>query len=237
MTYEEWMRFARDEPRVVGLIVTGSRGRGALVHDTSDWDLRVVVQDGEEAFADALDTPHGGDVEVATATLSALRASPQWDRYSYAHAQVPVDKLDGALGRLVDARGTLGEAEAHELARESLSAYTNSLYRSLRDAELGLDVAARLDATDAVSALLTALFAFEQRVRPFNKYLRWELQTFPLLGWNANALLDMVDAALAGEADAQRRLLRAVEPGVRAQGLGELIDEWEPHVSFLRGGR
>jgi hypothetical protein len=67
--------------------------------------------------------------------------------------------------------------------------------------------------------------------------LRWELQTFPLLGWNANALLDMVDAALAGEADAQRRLLRAVEPGVRAQGLGELIDEWEPHVSFLRGGR
>jgi hypothetical protein len=235
MTCDEWIQFARDEPRVLGMIVTGSRGRGALVHDASDWDLRVVVRDGEEPFADSLDTPHGSDVEVSAATLTALRTSPQWDRYSYAHAQVPVDKLDGQVRRLVDARGTLGEAEAHELARQSLSAYTNSLYRSLRDAELGLGTAARLDAADAVAALLTALFAFEQRVRPFNKYLRWELETFPLREWDANELLGLVDAALGGGEDAQRALLRAVEPHVRAAGFGDLIDEWEPHVAFLRG--
>jgi len=235
VTYEEWIHFACEEPRVLGVIVIGSRGRGALVHDTSDWDLRVVVQDGEEPFADSLDTRHGSDVEVSAATLTALRASPQWDRYSYAHAQVPVDKLDGQVRRLVEARGTLRNAEAHEVARQSLSAYTNSLYRSLRNAELGLEVAARLDAADAVSALLTALFAFERRVRPFNKYLRWELETFPLRGWDANEVLGLLDAALGGGADAQRALLRAVEPHVRAGGFGDVIDEWEPHVTFLRG--
>lgn len=217
--------------------MTGSRGRNAHVHAGSDWDLRVVVCDGEEAFADALDTPHGSDVEVAASTLSSFRASPEWDRYSYTHVQVPVDKLDGEVGRLVDAKGTLAEAEAHVLARDSLGAYTNSLYRALRDDELGLGLAARLDGADAVSALLTAIFALERRVRPFNKYLRWELETYPLRGWEAGDLLALVDAALHGAAEAQRALFRAVEPRLRAHGHGDVIDDWEPHVELLRGAR
>jgi len=236
VTYDEWLEFSRREPRVVGVVVTGSRGRGALVHDTSDWDLRVIVRDGAEGFADSLDTPHGSDVEVSAATLSAFRTSAEWDRYSYAHVQVPVDKLDGEVRRLVAARGKLTGTEARGLARESLAAYTNSLYRSLRDCELGLELAARLDAADAVSALLTAVFALERRVRPFNKYLPWELRTHPLRDWDGDELLALVDAALGGRAEPQRALLRAVEPLARAFGLGSEIDDWEPHVAFLRGG-
>ena len=234
MTYDEWIELARREPRIVGVVVTGSRGRNAYVHAGSDWDLRVVVQDGEDVFADSLDTPHGSKVEVAATTLTGFRDAPDWDRYSYAHVRVPVDKLDGEVRRLVEAKGSLAAAEAHELARESLGAYTNSLYRSLRDAELGLDLAARLDAADAISALLTAIFALERRVRPFNKYLRWELATYPLRAWDPDELLALVAGALEGGADAQRALLRAVEPRARAHGHGDVIDDWEPHVEFLR---
>ena len=235
MNYDDWIELAHREPRIVGVVVTGSRGRGALVHERSDWDLRVLVRDGEEAFADSLYTPHGSGVEVSASTVSAFREAPGWDRYSYAHVQVPVDKLDGGVERLVAKRGTLAPDEAEELARESLGAYTNSLYRSLRDAELGLALAARLDAADAVSALLTALFAFERRVRPFNKYARWELEAHPLRDWRADELLALVEASLAGGAAPQRALLRAVEPSVRAHGYGRAIDDWEPHVAFLRG--
>lgn len=235
MTYDEWLDFARRDPRIVGVVVTGSRGRGALVHAASDWDLRIVVRDGEDAFAHSLETPHGSDVEVSAWTLEAFRAVPEWDRYSYAHVDVAVDKLDGEIGRVVEAHGMLAPAEADALARESLGAYTNSLYRSLRNQELGLELAARLDSADAVSSLLTALFALERRVRPFNKYLRWELETHPLDAWGSEEPLALLDAALGGGAEAQHALLRAVEPHLRAHGFGDTIDEWEPHVAFLRG--
>jgi len=235
VTYAEWLERARRDERIVGVVVTGSRGRGAFVHDASDWDLRVLVRDGEHDFASSLDTPHGSEVEVAATTLSGFRASPEWDRYSYAHVQVPVDKLDGEVRRVVEAKGTRADAEAHSHARESLGAYTNSLYRSLRARELDLALAAQLDAADAVSALLTAVFALERRVRPFNKYLRWELETHPLNDWDAEELVGLVEAAVSGGAATQRALFRAIEPRVRAHGHGDVIDDWEPHVSFLRG--
>ncbi len=234
MTYNEWIQLARRDSRIVGVVVTGSRGRNAHVHAGSDWDLRVVVQDTEEAFADSLDTPHGSEVEVAASTLTAFRDSPEWDRYSYTHVQVPVDKLDGAIARLVEAKGTLAETEARVLARESLGAYTNSLYRSLRDHGLGLGLAARLDAAESVSALLAALFALERRVRPFSKYLHWELETHPLRDWEPVDVLRLIQAALEGGAEPQRTLFREVEPRVRVRGHGDVIDEWEPHVEFLR---
>jgi hypothetical protein len=235
MNYEQWLELARREERILGVVVTGSRGRGALVHDASDWDLRVVVRDGDEAFADTLDTPHGSDVEVSAATLEDFRSTlPEWDRYSYAHAAVPVDKLDGEIARLAAEKGSLGEEEANRAAQEALASYTNALYRSLRDTERGLDLAARLDAADAVSALLTAIFALERRVRPFNKYLRWELETHPL-AWDTSKLADLLAEALDGTGAAQRVLFNKVEPHIRAHGFAALIDDWHPHVAFFRG--
>jgi hypothetical protein len=235
MNYEQWLEFARREERILGVVVTGSRGRGALVHDASDWDLRVVVRDGHEAFADTLDTPHGSEVEVSAATLSHFRsATPEWDRYSYAHAAIPVDKLDGRIARLAAEKGRLADDEAKQVARDALAAYTNALYRSLRDAERGLELAARLDAADAASGLLTAIFALERRVRPFNKYLRWELETHPL-GWDVPELLDLLADALNGTAAAQRALFNSVEPYIRIHGFGAIVDGWHPQVDFLRG--
>ena len=234
MTYDEWIDFARGEPRIVGVVVTGSRGRGALVHDESDWDLRVLVRDGDGEFARTLETPHGSEVEVSARTLTDFRASPQWDRYSYSHVAVPVDKLDGEIARLAAEKGRLGDEEAKQVAQEALAAYTNALYRSLRDADRGLDLAARLDAADAVSALLTAIFALERRVRPFNKYLQWELETHPL-AWDARELADLLADALDGAAAAQRALFNTVEPHIRTHGFDAVIDDWHPHVGFFRG--
>jgi hypothetical protein len=235
LTYEEWLALARADSRIVGVVVTGSRGRNAYVRDESDWDLRVVVRDGEDEFARSLGTPHGSAVEVAASTLDSFRTAPAWDRYSYAHVEIPVDKLDGEIARVVAAKGTLAPAEARDLARERLAAYTNSLYRSLRDAVTGLELAARLDAAESLSSLLPALFALEERVRPFNKYLCWELETHPLREWETSELLELVERSLDGDPDPQRTLFRQVEAQARRHGHGDLVDEWGPQVAFLRG--
>lgn len=235
MTYEEWLERAEAEPRIVGVAVTGSRGRNAHVHEGSDWDLRIAVLDGEEAFADTLDTPHGSVVEVAATSLERFRSWPSWDRYSFAHATVAVDKLNGEFARVVNALGTLSGDEAAWVARDALGVYTNSLYRSLKNAELDLRLAARLDAAESVAGLLTALFAFERRVRPFNKYLTWELDEHPLDDWDGAKLLTSVADALSGTAAAGRAFFRAVEPRVREHGFGDVVDDWEPNVGFLRG--
>ena len=235
MTYEQWLELARSEPRVVGVVLTGSRGRDALVTERSDWDLRVIVRDGEDKYARSLETAHGTEVEVAATTFSGLRDWPAWDRYSFTHAQVPVDKLDGEIAEVVAAKGTLAADEARELARDMLRAYTNSVYRLVRDAQLGLDLEAQLDACESIPPLLTALFAIERRVRPFNKYLRWELNAYPLADWEAIELLTLVETALTGSLAGQHSLFRAAEERIRSRGYGEVVDEWAPHVELLRG--
>jgi hypothetical protein len=235
VTFEEWLELAESEPRIVGVVVTGSRGRNAFVHGGSDWDLRLAGQEGQEGFAETLGTPHGSIVEVVATTLERFRSWPAWDRYSFAHAAVPVDKLDGEFTRVVDALGALAQDEASTIAREALGGYTNSLYRSLKNAELHLDLAARLDAAESVSAFLTAAFALEQRVRPFHKYLTWELEAHPLDEWNGADLVALLADALTGDASSERALFREAEPRMRAHGFGDVIDDWEPHIGFLRG--
>jgi hypothetical protein len=72
-----------------------------------------------------------------------------------------------------------------------LDGYINSLYRSLKSHRDGRPELAHLDAAESVPYLLTALFALDRRVRPYNKYLRWELERHPLSDprWSVNLLL------------------------------------------------
>ena len=43
--YDELVASARRDENIVGLVLTGSRGRRFPVSDASDWDVRLVVND------------------------------------------------------------------------------------------------------------------------------------------------------------------------------------------------
>jgi len=75
----------------------------------------------------------------------------------------------------------------------------------------------------------------ERRVRPFNKYLRWELDAHPLGDWETTELLTLIETALTGALTAQHVLFRAAEGRIRSRGYGGVVDEWAPHVELLRG--
>jgi hypothetical protein len=243
--YDNLLEVARSDARVIGFVLTGSRGRDAFVRAESDWDVRLVVRDDAlEVCAATYQTAHGSAVEVVVFSLTgferegAIGSSSQWDRYSYRHAQVVLDKLDGRISQMVAEKGVLPSEAAQQIAERALDSYVNSYYRSAKNRRSGLIAEAHLDAVESISPLLDALFAFQERVRPFNKFLRWELEKFPLPGdlWSAERLLARLQTVAATAAiDEQQSLFRDVEQLARSHGFDAIIDGWEPDLAWLRG--
>jgi hypothetical protein len=243
--YQRLVEAAWEDERAVGLVLTGSRGRGPFARADSDWDVRLVVADeAAEESAAVYATERGGVVDAAVLSVAEFVAagevgSPtEWDRYSYTHAQVVVDKLGGRITELVAAKGVLPPDTARKVAAAKLDEYINSYYRSAKNLRDGRTVEAHLDAVESVSPFLTVLFAIHERVRPFNKFLRWELEEFPLGRdvWRAEVLLPRLELITgAGELDAQQQLFRETERLARERGLGGVADGWQPDVQCLRG--
>jgi hypothetical protein len=245
MTYEELLEVVRADEAVLGLVLTGSRGRGFAVAEDADWDVRLVVRDDDaDACRARYATPHGSRVEVVVLSLSEFEATGEigspsaWDRYSYVDAEVAVDDSGGTVARLLREKSVLPPDAARALAAERLDDYVNSLYRAAKNERGGLVEEARLDAAESIPPLLDVLFAVERRVRPFNKFLRYELERRPLedAAFGVDALFERLAAIRAGDPDEQRRVFRDVEALARRHGLGDVIDGWEPDVAWLRGG-
>ena len=231
MTFEELHEVARSRGEIVGLYVFGSRGRGFMVDERSDWDVCVVLADREarEAFDREFPYAHGARVEIVSATLDGIRNErSEHARYAAAHADVVLDKTGGELAQVVAEQESLPSGTRDAVVREALDGYINQTYRSLR-------YDTRLDALEAVPYALRTIFALEDRVRPYNKYLEWELRHHPLSGWGADELLPLLDRVLTGEPEAQRELFNLLEGRARAAGLGDVVDGWEPDVEWLRG--
>ena len=236
ISYDELLAFAAASDEVLGAFLFGSRGRRVGVDEHSDLDVWVVLRDEPAlaAFEERYPYAHGAPVEVASSTLEQLRAhgaigsASEWARYQHAHVEVLLDKTDGELTRVLEAKEYLPDEQRDPIVRAALGAYVNSTYRSLR-------YRTRLDAVESVGPALTVVFGLAGRIRPFNKYLEWELRNHPLAGWDADVLLSLVARVLDADQPAQHDLFVLVEAAARAGGLGEEIDGWEPDVAWLRG--
>jgi predicted nucleotidyltransferase len=245
--YDAAVAKAAADPDVLAAVLVGSRATGGpFLRPGSDWDLRVVVADPAlEAAAERLEQGHGSRVEVALIRLSTFEAMATpgsisaWDRPSFLHPRLVFDKTDGHVTRTLEGLARLTPEMGHAVAADSLDGYVNSYYRSRKNAAIGLEIEALLDAGESIAPLLTCLFAIHDRVRPFNRHLGWELASWPLGdGWLAGGvLLPRLRGIVAGGAVAdQAALFRDVEQLARAHGLAPVIDGWEPDVAGLRGG-
>jgi hypothetical protein len=149
-----------------------------------------------------------------------------------------IDEPDGRIAELVRAKSTLPAGQARSLAAEYLDDFINSYYRAAKNVRSGLEVEANLDAAESVAALLNFLFAVHERVRPFNRFLRWELENHPLPGdsWSADSFLTQLSAVLStGDIPTQQHVFRAVEDLARTHGFGDVVDGCEPDLTCLRG--
>jgi hypothetical protein len=222
---EPLLEEARADDNVVGLVVFGSRGKGAFVTERSDWDVFVVVREKRD------DRPfsRGGAVETVELTLDELRSQPAWQRYSLAWLEPQLDKTGEVAEALRDATRVDPQAAA-----EPLDGYVNSYYRSLKNARVDLELASLLDAQESIPWLLEFVFTVHGRLRPYNKWLAWELDAHPLPS-NTLQLGRLERIARTGDLVEQAALFRDAEALARAKGLGAVIDGWEPDVALLRG--
>ena len=238
--YESLFRRAAQDPNVVGLVLGGSRGKRALVTPGSDYDVYLVVLDDPDEYRRRWTHPRGHPLDIAVFSLEEFRghaavgSQSEWNRYTFTHVEPELDRRDGEIGAIVRDKGCLPPEAARERAGEELDGYLNAYYRCLKNARLGLATAAQLDAAESVPPLLVALFAMEERVRPFNKYLTWELEHHPLapIFCAAESLVPRLRTIVAtGDLPEQQALFHEVEETARGRGLGEVVDGWEPDAA------
>lgn len=234
-TYDAFLRRAENDANVLGIVLHGSRGFDAYLTDQSDVDAFVIVDRDPKEWRAA----HGSPVETWPMTLEEFRehalpgSRDAWNRAAFLGVKVVLDKLDGEIARIVDRKRELTQEEARAIVASNLDDYINALFRSLHNLEAGRALEGRLDAMDTLPPLLTTVFALDNRVRPFNKWLIHEVQARPL---SIEGFISLVDQlARDPTTNVQRAIFRTVERAVRDAGHGPGIDSWEPDVAWLRG--
>ncbi len=235
---------AMDDPLVVGLILTGSRGAG--FHEPgSDFDVRVVLRDDATTFdrmrydAESYGAIDAGATTAAEFATYADWGTPfAWDRYSFAHAQLVIDKT-GDVGRWVSEKGRIPERHQRDFVASSLDAYINASYRSLKCLDRGNRLGARLEATEAIGYCLDVVFGLDARHRPFSGYLEREIRAYPLASFplTLDDFLALISAILDdASAAAQRRLLGVVDQLCGRAGHGDVIDGWGAEYRWISTG-
>jgi predicted nucleotidyltransferase len=239
---------ARKDPNILGIVLSGSAARADMATEHSDVDVFVVLTD--EA-AEGLVTSRSPAIDEIPKTLADLEDVPLWGsdeygfRWGHAYARVLRDETGGRIAEALrrQATHTADEARRMLLDGDQLDGYVNMAYRALKSDRDGRPLETRLDAAESVHWWLDVVFTLEGRVRPYNKYLPWELREHPLTvpDWSADQLLPQVEAMLDGDAHAVRSAYLVVERECLAwderhggHGLRELIESWGDELGLLR---
>jgi hypothetical protein len=161
-------------------------------------------------------------------------------RYTFAHLKALVDKT-GRAQPLIDAKARVPPEEVARFIHGSLDHALNQAYRALKCQRDGLPDASRLEAAEGVNPFFDAVFALHGgRLRPYYKYLRWELETWPLTQFPTGdaALMDRALGVLgSGGGAALSGLLRETEPAFRAAGHDAVYDGWGATLDWILKGQ
>lgn len=232
---------------LLGLVLSGSAGRG-IATDRSDLDVHVVLSDaaasGREttrtAALDEIPNSLSEDIE----NVPPFGSEGWWFRWAFAWAPVVLDRTEGRLQAALRRQATVSPAEQQSILIDGdrLDGYLNLSYRALKSDRDGRELERRLDATESVPWLLDVVFTLAGRVRPYNKYLPWELREHPLPTWEADELLTLLTSTLDGDPSAIRATFVKVEAlceqfdnGLSQPLLRPIIEDWGDKLALLRG--
>ena len=233
--FQQILQRARDDDDVLGLVLTGSRGRG-FANAYSDYDCALIVKDEALSAYESEFSSLPDSVELSIFTLGSFRSHAAWgsdlawDRYTWAHLVADPDKTGGEIQRLVDEKSSVPEKHARAFVEGSLDGYVNRVYRSFKAHRAGDYLSYQLEAAESIPPLLRALFCLHgRRVAPYYKYLRWELEKDPLtkLSISSDELLEHILTIIqTGDYKGQQVLLREAERIARLDGFGRVFDDW-----------
>jgi hypothetical protein len=239
---------AEEDPAILAFWLGGSRGMGKPT-EFSDFDIGIIVAEAAyEPFCRELGLagPFQADwrpgVDLMVRTFPMFEAFATWGtdeapyRYAFAHLKALVDKT-GQAQALIDSKARLPTDAAADFIEASLDHALNQAFRGLKCLREGDAVASQLEAVEGINPLLDAMFALHGgRLRPYFKYLRWELDAFPLdlLPFDGVALMDSLAAVMTPRgAVALSELLAAVQALFRAAGRRRAFDGWGETLNWI----
>lgn len=235
---------AEHGPDLLGLVLSGSAGRG-MATERSDLDVYVVLNDAGRPGR----VSHSATVDEIPVTISDMERVPPfgsdgwWFRWSFAWAPVLLDRSEGRLKPALRRQATVTTDEAKSILSEHdrLDGWLNYAYRALKNDRDGRALECRLDAAESMPWLLDVIFTLAGRVRPYHKYLPWELRHHPLPHWEAEDLLALLTATLDGDPSAIRATFERIETlcarfdsQLPEAVLAPIIEGWGDELKLLR---
>jgi len=236
--FKEIVAECENDLYILGLVLCGSHGKG-FTTKYSDYDFTIIVTDDVEIIYRKRfeELSKSDDFDIGVKTLEQFRkyalwdSSESWDRYSFTHVKVTIDKLDGKIQRLIDEKGKIPEEHLKGYIEGYLDGYINGVYRSLKALRDKNTIGYKLEAADSIGYLLNVVFALHNnRLRPYYKYLQLELEKYPLtkLPWSPEEFLKMILEILqTGNYKTQQKIMIGLEKICREEGYGHVFDSWE----------
>jgi hypothetical protein len=231
----------KNDPKIFGLFVHGSRGKGVITK-YSDYDISIVVKDTALASYKKQFRGFGGhNFDLFVLTMKQLEkdaawGSPTaWNRYNFAHLKVQVDKT-GKIQKLINIKALVPQNKRKDFISGALDHYINQVFRFVKNLRDGKVNAARFEAAESIAPLLDAVFALEYRIKPYYKYLDWELTKYPLKKLplqKEGFLKTLIFISKTADLKIQQKLLRSVEKIFRKEGFGKVFDKWEEMLPWM----
>jgi predicted nucleotidyltransferase len=240
--FESLVADARADPDVLAMFLYGSRASGlATIH--SDHDFGVIVDDeAVSSWTARLNSLDQAEFDGRAFTLAGFEAWADWSgperwvRYALVDAKLLVDKT-GNLRGLIEAKSIVPAVEARGFINARLDHLINQTYRCAKCHRDRNRLAARLEAAEAIPPLLDVVFALDGgRIRPYAKYLAFELETRPpaSLPIAPELFLENLDQVLLGSSlEVLQKLVAEWEPICRTAGYGLVFDAWGDALPWM----
>jgi hypothetical protein len=226
---------AKVDPDIIGFFLSGSRGKDFQTK-YSDYDTYIIVKDDAvKDYKERYPFRKYEGVDLIVFSYTQFKNYAPWGspeafyRYSFAHVDALIDK-NGKIQELLDKLSKVPENLLSKYIAGVLDGYINFLYRSLKSIRDGDIEAARLEAAFSIPCFLDLIFAIHNgRLRPYYKYLKWELKKYPLSKFPMkpekiiNGLMKILDSA---DYRTQQMFLKTIEQVLRKEGFGHVFESW-----------
>lgn len=186
--YKKVLKEANNDPRILGLILLGSRGKDFSNH-FSDYDLKMLVKDVDaKKLRKKYQSQKLENIDLTVLSFSDFvkyadwdnKDGAWWDRYDYAHTKILIDKTKGKLDKIIKDKGYIPANKQKKYTAWCIDGYLNGVFRSVKCIRNGEKLGAHLEAVNSILDLLTVVFAFNGRHRPFLGYTDREFKKYPL---------------------------------------------------------
>lgn len=234
--YREMLARAENDSDVIGFVLCGGRGKG-MVTANSDYDIIIVAKDEskDEAVKKYERVNSTENIEAHVHALEEFRiygnwgTSESWQGYNFAHLKARIDRT-GEIQKLIDAKGRIPENEIKGFVNFWLGGFLNQHYRAFKNSRDGNSLAAHLDAVESIPMLLNVLFGREGRLRPYNKFLEWELNKHSLknLPWPPDEfMVSIKKIASGGDIEIMKDFYRKIRDTSLHMGYKDAIADWD----------